>query len=469
MMSVYDLIYDSLIEIDDDYLPQPGIAESWDMTSNGRDWTFHLRNNVYFSNGVQLTANDVVATAQAILDLANTEGGDQGYYVNLKYFVDRISAEDDLTVKVRAKSGRAYYGLLYAMTFPVLPAASVNADNPLGSGPYYVDTFDPMNTLTLKPNPYWQQGNPQVKDIMFHMSDAQRAVMEDYELARVDAVFTRAIAAAQYKSGTTSLALDYRTNQLETLLMNRSYGLLDNVNIRRAVRYAIDVDRIAASVYMGMVVRTDTPLIPGTWLYNENLTDYFRSDPDEARRLLEEEGWADNDDNGYLDRATPEGESQELSMRILVYEEPDNSVRIETANLISSQLAAVGIHAEVTTVSMDQMKDRLAAGNFHLALVSYAMDVCPDPGFLLMSGNTGNFGRYRSSKMNDLFDTLRSCRTQEDYQKTIWDIQSLYAEDCPFLCLFYRAGTVLTRRMYTTVRDVRELELLRGIEDFHND
>jgi len=47
------------------------------------------------------------------------------------------------------------------------------------------------------------------------------------------------------------------------------------------------------------------------------------------------------------------------------------------------------------------------------------------------------------------------------------NIQSRFAEDVPFICLFYRSGSVLTRQMYTTARDVRELELLRGIETFH--
>ena len=46
------------------------------------------------------------------------------------------------------------------------------------------------------------------------------------------------------------------------------------------------------------------------------------------------------------------------------------------------------------------------------------------------------------------------------------DIQRIFAEDCPFICMFYRKGVVLTRLMYTTVRDVREYELLRGIQSF---
>ena len=59
-----------------------------------------------------------------------------------------------------------------------------------------------------------------------------------------------------------------------------------------------------------------------------------------------------------------------------------------------------------------------------------------------------------------------SAGRQVGYQQKLWQIQSRFAEDCPFLCLYWRMGNVLTRYMYTTARDVREYELLRGIESF---
>ena len=115
---------------------------------------------------------------------------------------------------------------------------------------------------------------------------------------------------------------------------------------------------------------------------------------------------------------------------------------------------------------MANVREKLSAGSYDLALVSFAMDVCPDPGFMLMRGNTGNYTRYRSEEMTALCEDLRKQVNQVDYQQKLWQIQSRFAEDCPFLCLYWRMGNVLTRYMYTTVRDVREYELLRGVESF---
>ncbi len=464
-MSIYDLIYDGLMVVNDDYLPDYALAESY--SQNGKTWTFKLRDNLYFSDGSPVTADDVVATANWILNKArNSESTDKGYYMNLKYFINSISARDDKTVVVKAD--RSYFGLLYAMTFPVLPAWALESDNPPGTGAYRVKSFTPGNTLELETNPHWWQTPPQVKSILFVMHQKPADVIESYEYARVDAAFTRQIASAQYKSGTSSLALDYRTNQLECLLMNHSAFPLNSQKVREAIRYLIDVDYIAQQIYNGMVERTNTPFIAGSWMYNENLGAYFKQDAAKALALLDEDGWSDTNDDGILDKPNDKGNSVKLQMDLYVYEEPDNDVRLETANYIKDTLEAYGFSITIRTVSYAEAAQKLGAGAFDLALASYAMDVCPDAGFMLISGNTGNYSRYRSTAITDLCSELRKQLDQPNYQYTLYKIQEQFAKDCPFICLFYRSGTVLTRKMYTTVRDVRELELLKGIEDFRD-
>ena len=68
--------------------------------------------------------------------------------------------------------------------------------------------------------------------------------------------------------------------------------------------------------------------------------------------------------------------------------------------------------------------------------------------------------------MTSLFNTLRTNQNREDYAYTMQSIQKQFTNDVPFICLFYRTGAILTRKMFTTVRSIREFELLRGIEAF---
>jgi ABC-type transport system substrate-binding protein len=134
--------------------------------------------------------------------------------------------------------------------------------------------------------------------------------------------------------------------------------------------------------------------------------------------------------------------------------------------MIADMLKAVGIHVNITTATFDRCKEVLEAGSWDLCLCAFQMDVVPDYGFMLRKGNTGNYMRYVSSDMTSLIDTLRTNENQTDFAYTSQAIQQQFTYDMPFICLFYRQGSVLTRKMYTTVRTMREFELLRGIQYF---
>ena len=114
-MSVYDLMYDGLMVINDNYIPECALAESYSHT--GKTWTFKLRNDLKFSDGSAVTADDVVATANWIINKVKTADAaekeakakniqnfvaDRGYYMNLKYFVSSITARDPQTVVIKA-------------------------------------------------------------------------------------------------------------------------------------------------------------------------------------------------------------------------------------------------------------------------------------------------------------------------------------------------------------------------------
>ena len=465
IVSLYGMVYESLVTIDDNGRPQPLLAETWSETGGGKTWTFTLRENVTFSDGTPLTAADVVASCQFILNLANNkEVSDNGFYQNMKYLVSSIKAEDDRTVVVKA--ARSYYGLLYSMTFPVVPASQVDMANPLGTGPYIVSSFD-LNSninMVLTANPKWWQTQPQVQTISVCFYQNNKSLITAYEYGQVDTAFTRSVAAAQYKSGINALSVSYSTRQLETLLIHHQSFPLESLKVRQAIRYAINKDLIAQNVYMGMTIDADTPISSDSWLYYDQESTFVYN-PDKALELLAEEGWSDTDGDLIMDKVVGE-DKKNLVLKLFVYEDPENDVRFETANMIADMLAAVKIKVNITTMSYSETLEKLEAGAFDLALCAFQMDVVPDVGFFLRKGNSQNYCRYVSSEMTSLIDTLRTNQEQAEFAYTTQAIQQQFANDVPFVCLFYRSGSILTRKMFTTVRSIREFELLRGIEAF---
>lgn len=466
-MSLTHLVYEGLVQIDDDYLPKPALAEKWEMASGGGSWYFTLREGVTFHDGTPLTAQDVVATVNEIKRLAKDETlTDHGPYAALDYFVKAIRASDNLTVVI--ETSRSNFAFLYQMTFPVLPANQIGADQPAGTGPYLVQNFAPKDFLLLKANQDWWDGLPSLDEIMTIFHSENRNLLSSYEYNRVDAILTRSLTAAQYRSGAASYNLSYRTQQLEVLMMNNKVRELDDVRVRRAIRHAINPDLIVSDTYRDMAARTDTPMPAGTWMYNEGALAY-EYNPEKAKALLEEAGWVDGEDEDSV-REKQFGEKKgNLKVRFYVYEEADNSVRLNAAYQIRDMLEQVGFQVDVKALPFSQVQESLKAGNFDLCLASFRMDVAPDPGFLLMRGNTGNYGRYQSETMDKLFVQLRSAPIKEEYQSLLYQIQAQFAEDCPFICLYYRRGAILTRTLFTNARDIREPEVLRGVASLNRD
>ncbi|MDO5378341.1 MAG: ABC transporter substrate-binding protein [Clostridia bacterium] len=470
VVSVLDLVYEGLFSLDDNYQPQPELAYSYEFTNEGRMLKVVLRENVTFHNGQTLTADDVVATLDAMFELAGFDDdlnsdvdlADRGLYYSTFYSIRSWEAQDDRTLVFRLR--RACYGSLYALTFPILPASEVYNVMPSGTGPYKYDGYEAGSAIWLTANTNWWQRTPQIRNIRASIyADAEKALTA-FDLQNVDVVMTRSINASRYSGSLSAFSLTARTRQLEVLLVNRAYKLFKDENdgelVRRAISYAIDRSSLISSTYQSMATVAYTPIPAGTWLSNEStIRDIY--DPLMAASLLDSAGWKMADDG----KRYKNGEELE-GLRLWVYDEPGSTMRTNAANKIEEQLEAVGIPVNVTTVSRDSVISALKNLNYSIALVPFNFDVCPDPGFTLASTGSCNYTRYRSDDMNNLITQLRSSVSASDYQNTMLLIQDQFEQDIPYLPLYWRAGALLSRSAFTDARDIRELELLRGVESW---
>ena len=294
--------------------------------------------------------------------------------------------------------------------------------------------------------------------------DSERA-LSAFDAQDVDVAMTRSINASRYSGSLNSFSLTARTRQLEVLLINRAYKLFRSDDkgenlVRDAIHYAINRSELISSVYQGMATVAYTPVPAGTWVSNES-TIHEIYDPLMAASLLDSAGWKMADDG----KRYKNGEKME-DLRILVYDEPGSSVRTNAANKIAEQLEAVGIPAYVETWSRSSVTGKLKNADYSLVLCAFNFDVAPDPGFTVTSTGSCNYTRYRSDDMNNLLTQLRSSVTQADYQHVMNLIQDQFEQDKPYMCLYWRTGSLLSRDAFTNARDIRELELLRGVESY---
>ncbi len=259
LVSLNQLVFESVVELNGDFKPTPLLADSWSV--EGKKWTFNLRKGIIFHNGAEFTAADVYLTWQRFL----YDGLNSPYYSRLQ-MIENMVVADTYTLEVTSKfSG---YITLYAMTFPVIQSSTLGDTLPRGTGPYWYTEYAPGVGIRLEANPLWWKTDAKIPSVAaINYTDSGDA-LQALQTNEIDMMYTQSNRAALYRSLSSLTNMDYTTNSFEVLIPNLSEdSVMNDVRIRQSVMYGIDRAAIAANSYGGMAVQCEVPVNPGSWLY----------------------------------------------------------------------------------------------------------------------------------------------------------------------------------------------------------
>ncbi len=451
--SINHLVFESVVELDETQQPVPLLADRWEY--DGIGWTFYLRQGIVFHDGSPLTAHDVIASWEDIL-----------LHESFSPYADRVSylqemiAIDDHTLRVVGSD--IAYMTLYAMTFPVVQRYSLESELPRGTGPYWYIRYDSYTMLRLERNPLWWKRQPYIDSINCLRYDETVDAVTALSTGEIEVLPTREAAGALSRQLSDRTTLDYSTITWECMVPNLATSLMSDLTVRKAIMYAIDRTTLADTVYLGMVQESEVPVVPGTWLYETQSTQY-NYNAERAYQMLTGSGWHDSDGDGILDRIK-DGMWQDLEITLLTYNEPGIAIRQEAAKLIAEQLGRVGIRVNVKVTTKDGVKDRFKDDNFDLALVGFNLSEMPDLGFLLETDANGNCSEYSSTTMDRLLENARQAGSAQLLKQEMSDIQMLVVQDLPVMGLFFRKGVLITTVDLDGLTGIRETHALRGLE-----
>jgi peptide/nickel transport system substrate-binding protein len=389
--NVEELIYSGLVQYDDHYRLVPdAVTEvptlgNGGISQDGRTITYHLRHNIKFSDGVPLTAADVKFTWQQIMNplnnVPNRVPSDQ---------VVSMDTPDAYTAVVHLRQPYApFVGTFFldgsTPNGAILPKhlldgyrdlnrAPFNA-HPVGSGPFVVDRWEPGSQLVLTANPKYWRGMPGLKEIQLKIIPSQNSLLTAIRAHEIDFYYDAAVV--QYdtlKSIPGYRVVTEPSFSLEHIKFNCASPLLKDVQVRRAVAYAIDWSRLFKDVYFSLGVPGMADVRPDSWAYNRAATQY-PFDQQKARALLAASGWRSGAD-GVLEK---DGVPLRLEMMTVV----GISSRLKAEELVQQQLKAVGIDVNIHNYPANLVfatyaqNGLLTRGHYDLALVT--MDLDPDP------------------------------------------------------------------------------------------
>lgn len=447
------LVFEGLIELDDTLKPVPLLADRW--TVDGDEWTFTLRSGVKFHNGSLLSAADVVASFTEMMKHPDT------MWYQLAECITSMRAEDDLTIVVTSNGVGEM--LLYAMTFPIVQRDTIESALPKGTGPYWYIDYSVGDYLRIESNSlWWKRSSEVVNTIVACCYRSTTEAMAAVDSGEVDAIATRSTAAALSRSLNDRMTIDYSTQTYECVVPNLKNSVLKDLSIRQALMYAIDRTTLANSAYLGMVQESEVPVTPGSWIYDAQAT-RFNYSPERAYPILLDEGWADVNGDGILEKDIG-GVNVEFRLTLITYNEGTSPVRTEAAYAIAEQLGKIGIAVDVQTGTLDQVKKKMTDGDFDLALISYSMSQMPNLAFMLSSSGSANYSKYQSAEMDEYLKAAYTAQTETELIGAMSKIQMTVVNELPILGLFFRNGVLISKININGLHGLRGGNVLRGIE-----
>jgi len=302
-------LFSGLVCLDDNLEPAPDIAEKWEVSDDGRTYTFYLRKDVRFHTGRNLKAEDFEYSWQRASDPATGSltaasylGDIVGVHEVLAGETNEISGVkviDDYTLQVTIDKPKSYF--LSKLTYPtafVVDKANVESGSewwrsPNGTGPFKLEQWQKENSLVLEKNELYYGQLAEVDSVVFNLWGG--VPMNMYETGEIDvtSIYINYIDKVRDEAGPLYQELVVVPElSFYYIGYNTTKPPFDDVNIRRAFSQAIDKDRLVSLVSRDMVQRAYGILPPGMLGFNEDLSG-LNYDVETAKQLIKESKYGD--------------------------------------------------------------------------------------------------------------------------------------------------------------------------------
>ncbi len=274
---------------------EPDLAESWEKSADGKEWTFKLRKGVKFHGEYgEMTAEDVVFSLKRAADPKTSNfSGDYSSFAD-------VVAVDPHTVKITLKNPvpsllglvANYHGGNIVSKKAVEKLGDDFRLKAVGTGPFMVGEYKPKESVTFVANPNYFRGKPKIERVVYRFIQADAARDLAFESGEIDVIYGRQDQkwVERFKTRDDAVVDTVRPAELSMLHINMSQKPLDNPKVREAIGYALDPKQVAA--FMGdLVAVPGRSVVPIGYLGFDDSTKIPCCDPNKAKQLLAEAGF----------------------------------------------------------------------------------------------------------------------------------------------------------------------------------
>ncbi len=450
---IYNQIFLLLLDENPDLLTfSPRLAESWEFSADRSKLTFHLREDVYWSDGVKVTARDVLATVKIQVDPEVLWSSR-----HLKKHIDSVTAGDDYTVTYHFNEVYPYQ-VMDAVDGPILPAHFLGkfAPSEIGSvpiedfptdGPFSIGEWVRGQSLTLVPNPrYYEKGVPYLDKVIFKIIPDCVTLSTQLQSGEIDCM--EMLMPSDIKNIRANHAeiqvLEYDGRGYVYIGWNAARSPFENLQVRRALSMAIDRKMIIDNLFYGLAKECVGPFPPVIWAYFPEM-EPIPFDPGEARRILAGEGFSDSDGDGYLDR-----DGKRFEFELLANQ--GNQIRADIQIIVQEELRKIGIKVTPVTLEWTVMLARQKASEFDAVIGAWRASTKADLSPIWACESRGGEGYNRVDYCNPLVDSLNAAAcAMLDFERAkpvFHRAQKIIYDEQPYTFLYVPSGVLLLHERF---------------------
>lgn len=452
-------IFDTLLSNDEEGNPIPHVAEEWEISEDKKTYTFHLRDDVKFSDGEPLTAEDVEFTYLVMADpeydgryFSKPERleGYEEYHEGDADNISGLEVIDDHTIAFTFKEAESTN--IWECNMGIMPkhyydfekgdidALKAKMQEPLGSGPYILENYEPKQFIEYTANEDYFLGAPKIENLILKFIKSETEIQEA-EKGTVDIVL-QAVTTPENKEiidGLDYLHInDYPNNGYCFLGWNLEDPRFQDKKVRQALAYGFNRQEFVDVFFKGHGQVCHTPISQVSWAFTDELREKlneYEYNPEKAKQLLDEAGWKEGADG------IREKDGQKLDFTFSTFQDVEWIDRL--IPMLKADWEKIGVNVEPNLLEFNALSDLVFQDrDFDIFSLCWDLSIDPDSSDVFHSKEAAEGGNNAVAFKNDKNDELLEAGIKEfdpEKRKEIYEEWGLLMnEELPYLFVYIR-------------------------------
>ncbi|MBK5347948.1 ABC transporter substrate-binding protein [Bacillus sp. TH44] len=448
--NITQAIFAPLVGLDKEGKPIPILAKKWDISEDQLTYTFHLKDDLKFSDSSPLTADDVAFTLTVLhdptysgaTDISQTAiKGGQAYKEGKATSIEGIQVIDPKTItitteKVNAQTlsliggeviSKAYYGKEYKQGN--LEYLKELYGKPMGAGAYKLDKYIPGQEVRFVANENYFEGKPKIEHFIYKITKGDTK-LQQFQAGEVDydGFTTNAETIEQLKELGFANVNVYTGSSYGYIKMNYKKSYFKDKRVRQAFIYGLERQKVIDTYFQGYASLVNVPITPVSWAYTEEGINKYEYNLEKAKKLLDEAGWKAGSDG------IREKDGQKL--KVSYFASSASKINDVMIPVMKEDYKKIGVDFNPEYMDFNTMISKVIKGDYDLAMVSTPM--IDDPSGTIeefVSTSKRNYDGYHNPKVDELakqaLETLDIEKRKEIYKKLYQEL----SEDPPVIFL----------------------------------